>query len=259
MVKGLLLAVAGVLVMASCSTSGKTGKSDAAYLDGEWNVTEVNGQNMLFENTMPYVVLNVNDSTLSGNAGCNMINGKIVMGSDNGLSFGPVASTRMMCPEADKEASFLTALNDVKTFEVAHEGEEVDSVMLKNTEGTVVIKLKKRCSIDGHWNITMLGDSTVTAEDMIPFLDFRMNVNKVFGNLGCNSYNSSVELDMAAGKISFGMGAMTQMMCPNADLERSIATALSEVVYFKINIENNKNKLELIGSDGKEVLLVLER
>lgn len=256
MVKGLLMASAAVLVMASCSVSGKTGKSEAEYLGGRWNVTELKGENMIYGNTLPYVVMNIADSTVSGNAGCNMMNGRITLEGENGLSFGPVATTRMMCPEADVETSLLAALDGVRAFEVARTGENVDSVMLKSADGEVLVKLMKRNDIDGRWTVSKSGDRTVETQERVPFLDFRMNAGRVFGNLGCNSYNASVELDEAASKISFGMGAMTQMMCPDADIERELVAVLSEVVSYRINAE--KGSLELLGSDGS-VLMLLER
>ncbi len=63
------------------------------------------------------------DGKISGTAGCNRFNGDYSIAS-NVLSFGPVASTRMMCPEKQmaQEATFLALLADKLTKRYSVEG-----------------------------------------------------------------------------------------------------------------------------------------
>ena len=86
-------------------------------------------------------------------------------------------------------------------------------------------------------------------------MDFRSNAGRVFGCFGCNSYNYSVEIDEAAGKIKFGNGAITMMMWPDIDIERNIGAAVSEVEKFNVNEDGT---LILSNAEGK-ALLKLER
>lgn len=60
------------------------------------------------------------DGNVTGNAGCNRMNGTLSIQGDNGLSFGPMATTRKMCePQAmDQEAKFLDVLAKTKKFRI---------------------------------------------------------------------------------------------------------------------------------------------
>jgi heat shock protein HslJ len=64
------------------------------------------------------------DGTVSGNASCNQYNAEVTIdGSD--LSFGPVAMTRMMCPDpaaAEQETAFTIALEGVSSYTIDSDG-----------------------------------------------------------------------------------------------------------------------------------------
>ena len=63
------------------------------------------------------------DGRVSGNAGCNRFNGTYDVAS-NALTFGPMASTRMMCSEKQmaQEAKFLALLSSTLTKRYSVEG-----------------------------------------------------------------------------------------------------------------------------------------
>lgn len=254
MVENFVLAVAVLAGLASCTTSKKSVEPTA--FQGEWNIVEMNGEDLSFGEVLPYVSFNVAESRFSGNAGCNMLNGQFDLNTKDGkISFGPVAATRMYCPDMELETSLINAIENIFGFEVSLTENTVDSILLKGENGQKILKLMKRSELDGHWNIVALNDSAVVTSEKIPFMDFRSNSGRVFGCFGCNSYNSSVEIDEAAGKIKFGNGAMTMMMCPDMDLERNIGAAVSEVENFSIKEDGT---LILSNSKGK-ALLKLER
>lgn len=254
MVKNFVLAVAVLAGLASCTASKKSVEPTA--FQGEWNIVEMNGEDLTFDEVLPYVSFNVAESRFSGNAGCNMLNGQFELNAKDGkLSFGPVAATRMYCPDMELETSLIDALESVSGFEASLTENNVDSIMLKGEDGHKLLKLMKRCELDGHWNITALNDSAVVTGEKIPFMDFRSNSGRVFGCFGCNSYNSSVEIDEAAGKIKFGNGAMTMMMCPDIDVERAISVAVSQVTSYKID----KDGCLILSDDKGKAVLKLER
>ena len=66
------------------------------------------------EESAPHLVLDEVSSRLSGSGGCNRLAGSYEVG-DEGLRFGPIASTRMACSEAvmERESAFLAALAEV--------------------------------------------------------------------------------------------------------------------------------------------------
>lgn len=253
--KNLFFAVALLLGVASCSTTNAV-KVNPDAIAGDWNVVEVAGEGFELAEAMPYVGLNVVDGRVTGNAGCNNINGSMTFNAEKSeISFDKVAATRMFCPNMETEDKVMKALGEVRKFDVAMANEKVDSLILKDSIGNVVMKLMKRSVIDGYWNIVEVNDTVVKTTEKIPFLDFRTNSSRVFGNLGCNGYNTSIEFVCDSAKIKFGMGAMTMMMCPDIEVESQISAALSKVVAFKIE---GDNVLMLQDSEGKN-MLKLER
>jgi putative lipoprotein len=74
---------------------------------------------------------------VSGSGGCNRLTGSFEL-NDNQLTFGPMATTMMACPESmDTEKKFLEALREVKTWKI--EGQQLE---LSGAAGNVVARLE---------------------------------------------------------------------------------------------------------------------
>ncbi|HJS48688.1 MAG TPA: META domain-containing protein [Gaiellaceae bacterium] len=96
-----------------------------------WALAELEGVALEIgeHESAPYLVLDRESSRLSGSGGCNRLAGSYELG-DDGLRFGPIASTRMACSEAvmEREAAFLAAL-------AAATGHRLDGSSLELLEG----------------------------------------------------------------------------------------------------------------------------
>jgi heat shock protein HslJ len=84
-----------------------------------WVPVSINGQPLIPANNM--LTVSFNDSTVSGNGGCNSFNGPY---SANGssLSIGPLASTRALCGDEamdQQEAAYLVALQSAVSFTIS--------------------------------------------------------------------------------------------------------------------------------------------
>jgi heat shock protein HslJ len=81
--------------------------------DTRWILVELEGVALELgdEESAPHLVLDGVSSRLSGSGGCNRLAGSYEVG-DDGLRFGPIASTRMACSEAvmERESAFLAVL-----------------------------------------------------------------------------------------------------------------------------------------------------
>ncbi len=81
-----------------------------------WTLAELEGVAVELGDgeSAPHLVLDGESSRLSGSGGCNRLAGSYEVG-DDGLRFGPIASTRMACSEAvmERETAFLAALGAV--------------------------------------------------------------------------------------------------------------------------------------------------
>jgi len=67
----------------------------------------------------PYLLLNAEESRVSGPGGCNRLVGSFEV-SEDGLRLGPIAATRMACPEAvmRREDAFLRTLEATTRYEL---------------------------------------------------------------------------------------------------------------------------------------------
>jgi len=66
---------------------------------------------------VPNMEVNINNNEFSGFSGCNRMRGSLFYEKDV-LRFTQVASTRMACPNMEKESEFLTALQGSTTYKV---------------------------------------------------------------------------------------------------------------------------------------------
>ena len=83
---------------------------------GEREVTVTEGRRE------PHLILHVDDRRVSGSGGCNNLNGTYTQ-EGAALSFGPMASTKMMCAEAmEQERRFLETLGNVRSWRVDGDG-----------------------------------------------------------------------------------------------------------------------------------------
>ena len=99
-------------------TAGGTGEGAAPALGGTvWQLEDLGGAGVIddAQATLEFA----EGGSVSGNGSCNRFRGTAtVSGSD--ISFGPLALTRMACPEAimNQENAFLAALGKASRFEV---------------------------------------------------------------------------------------------------------------------------------------------
>lgn len=112
-----------------------------AELDGKWLFVEAMGE--LIPDTMemePFIEFKVAEKRLHGRAGCNIINGDVVLDADNdsAISFPDLIRTMMHCPDMAVEENIVNALRTTATF-----GKGKGLVEFYNAEGVKVLVLKK--------------------------------------------------------------------------------------------------------------------
>ena len=105
-------------MMAICAGALIVSCGSVSSLDGEWNITEVDGQKISTER-MPFIGFDVAQKRIYGNSGCNRMMGSFEADSlkPGTLKFGQIGSTRMMCPDMKTEQMVLGALDKVTSFQ----------------------------------------------------------------------------------------------------------------------------------------------
>lgn len=114
-------------------------KRNLSFLNGAWQVTTIQGTPVP-ANTAIKIVIDIDGCKIHGNAGCNVVNGTIVVNLDkgDGIEFKDLATTRMTCPAIATEKAFLLALEQVDT---CVEGASADQAIMKGSNGEPVLTL----------------------------------------------------------------------------------------------------------------------
>ena len=123
----------------SDSTTMVMRKSDISFLNGAWRVSELDGQTIPADAEMQ-MVIDLPELKVHGNTGCNILNGAIFIDPDkqNSIQFSNLATTRMACPDMEREQKFHVALEQVET---AIPGNDSNTALLKDEQGQVMMQL----------------------------------------------------------------------------------------------------------------------
>jgi len=106
-----------------------------------WNLDlyrQSSGSNVPVIQTTNVTALFGSDGSISGSAGCNSYTGSYTTSGSNGISIGPLATTRMYCGDPgvmDQETAYLALLSTVSSYEVTEDG----MLNLMNSTGTPVL------------------------------------------------------------------------------------------------------------------------
>jgi heat shock protein HslJ len=100
-----------------CSTK-KAGNEVDFRLHDIWALEFINGEEFIMgeQETHPVIEIYLVEGRVHGNAGCNNINGKVIV-NENKITFSEMITTEMACP-GDLEQRFLTALQNVDNYKI---------------------------------------------------------------------------------------------------------------------------------------------
>ncbi|WP_425409604.1 META domain-containing protein [Hyphococcus sp.] len=100
---------------------GCGGDTSALLVGGDWVVEDISGAGVI-DMARTYIAF-TEDGRISGSGGCNSFSGSYEIGGE-GVSFGPVASTKRACPPAimNQERKFFDVLSTVSNFQRDDDG-----------------------------------------------------------------------------------------------------------------------------------------
>lgn len=83
------------------------------FLNGIWSVYKINEK--LNNNSEMKLVIDVDQSKVHGNTGCNILNGSLDINPKtvNSISFHSIATTRRACPNQSEETELVVALEEI--------------------------------------------------------------------------------------------------------------------------------------------------
>ncbi len=83
-----------------------------------WAATHMNGEVLDITSTRPNMEINLTTMKVMGKGMCNQYFGEIEKYNASNIQFGPIAGTKMMCPEIKQEGLFLDALQKTRSFKI---------------------------------------------------------------------------------------------------------------------------------------------
>ena len=121
------------LALSACVKVAKNVKAQStlSVLAGsEWGPDNANGSDQ-------FVAFKTGGEVI-GHGGCNRFFGSYDQSGDS-LTFGPLASTKMACPNLGEEQAFMQALQSARSIEATHL-----RLVLKGEDGAPVLTLRRR-------------------------------------------------------------------------------------------------------------------
>lgn len=96
-----------------------TKNADLPLQNTHWKLVELAGKQIPVNATSKemFIVLK-NDSTVTGNGGCNAFSGDYSLGKNNKISFGELVRTNVLCPGIDFERTYLNAIATTDHYQI---------------------------------------------------------------------------------------------------------------------------------------------
>ena len=108
---------ATVALTAGCCNCRSYQKKTRRPLEGtEWQLVQLDGRSV--KAAPETFVLKLESGSISGFGACNRLMGSYTTGERRALKIGPVASTKMACPNLDQEQQFLRALESTTHYDM---------------------------------------------------------------------------------------------------------------------------------------------
>ena len=108
---------ATVALTAGCCNCRSYQKKTRRPLEGtEWQLIQLDGRSV--KAAPETFVLKLENGSVSGAGACNRLMGSYTTGERRALKIGPVASTKMACPNLDQEQQFLRALESTTHYDM---------------------------------------------------------------------------------------------------------------------------------------------
>lgn len=254
--KKIILIPLLLLLLIGIGFSGSP-KRAAGRIEGAWQIVALQGKPVEAGENFPYINLNCLKKAMNGFAGCNYIHGNFRINTvKRHLQFGPVASTCMACPQMELESTVLELLPQTASYRIESPEDGSDLLVFHAQDGSELMRLSRMMPLDGKWTVSKVEDLEIPEQENEIFLVFNSSQKMVYGHLGCNSYNASLEYTpQKKSLLQLGTGITTLRLCEQMELEKQLLQAFPQVVSYK---KFSDHKAILCDKSGK-VLIELAR
>lgn len=105
------------LLVGCCSCRSKRHQATHPLVGTEWQLIRLGGEQFTPADGQYTLQLLADEGQLTGVGACNRLTGRYTEGERRALQFTQLASTRMLCPDAEQEAGFFTMLETVTHYD----------------------------------------------------------------------------------------------------------------------------------------------
>ena len=256
----LLLLLAGCVAVNSPanSTSGADSSTppatDANAIIGQtWRLQEIqtaNGDVMRPEADAVYTLLLVEEGSATGQADCNAINATYTF-DDSALTFGPIASTKALCPPGSLFDAYVQALSTGSDYVVTDDmltlaygtGDAESGALIFSADGSVSdAETAIPDKLIGTWQWQAFEDSAsgaessaITVDDPALYVLNLLDDGTAQVTADCNVAQMDYRVD--GNSLTFLPGPMTLAACGPDSLSNEFVMRLGEVASYVVDGE----------------------
>ena len=133
-----MLCIVAALVAAGCCRCGSKSRSQASLAGNTWKLVKLMGAQVEADGDL-YTLTFTDEGRFNGVGGGNRLMGSYTAAADGKLTIDYPASTRMLCPDQEREDLFFRTVSEADAYEI--DGETL--MLLHNGEAQALFTLVK--------------------------------------------------------------------------------------------------------------------
>ena len=138
-----MLCITAALIAVGCCRCRSKSRSAASLTGNTWQLVKLMGQDVAANGDSFTITFN-EDGRVNGVGSCNRMFGDFVTTADGKITIDHMGSTRMLCPDEQRENLFLQTVGNAEAYEI--DGQML--MLLNNGEVQAVFTLKSEAKAE---------------------------------------------------------------------------------------------------------------
>ncbi len=113
-----VVTVLSILMVGCCHCRSYQKKTRRPLVGTEWQLIQLGGETIQPQEGSFTVTLSADNGQITGVGACNRLSGPYKSDEKRSLKIGPLASTRMACPDLKREQAFIQALESATHYDM---------------------------------------------------------------------------------------------------------------------------------------------
>ena len=132
------LCIVAAVVLAGCCRCRQKSRTSASLTGNTWQLVKLMGEDVDASDDS-YTLMFTDDGRIAGKGSCNRLTGGYTVTADGKIEMAYPGSTRMMCPDLERENLYFRVVSDAAAYEI--DGDTL--MLLKDGEAQAVFTLKR--------------------------------------------------------------------------------------------------------------------